>query len=44
MVLLHRLPSVICLLTNTEVRYLLTMLILLVLTEYCSMFILGELI
>jgi hypothetical protein len=44
MVLLHRLPSAVCLLANTEVRYLPTMLILLVLTEYCSMFILGELI
>jgi hypothetical protein len=44
MVLLRRLPSVVCLLANTEVRYLPTMLILLVLTKYCSVFILGELI
>jgi hypothetical protein len=42
--LVRRLPSVVFLLANTEVRYLPTMLILLVLTEYCSAFILGELI
>jgi hypothetical protein len=42
MVLLCRLPSVVCLLANTEVRYLPTMLILLVLTVYCNVFILGE--